>query len=166
MQTLGKVLNLIFCSAHFFGVSALCVSFALCWQDKYNATTVILSPDQKFALLQYSYTKVQVHFASLRMKLGNKGLGTTKQEAGLESRDVRGWENVREMQEDAWTRWMSAGERWSWAGGRRRRETGGVCELGSRGMTAWEEKLDNKWMERDHKESEAGRFLWGDKLEE
>ncbi|XP_009892953.1 PREDICTED: dipeptidyl peptidase 4 [Charadrius vociferus] len=29
--------------------------------DKYNATTVILSPDQKFALLQYSYTKLWRH---------------------------------------------------------------------------------------------------------
>uniref|UniRef100_A0A8D0KWA4 Dipeptidyl peptidase 4 n=1 Tax=Strix occidentalis caurina TaxID=311401 RepID=A0A8D0KWA4_STROC len=29
--------------------------------DKYKATTVILSPDQKFALLQYSYTKLWRH---------------------------------------------------------------------------------------------------------
>ncbi|KAM6397630.1 dipeptidyl peptidase 4 [Pluvialis apricaria] len=29
--------------------------------DKYNATTVILSPDQKFALLQYNYTKLWRH---------------------------------------------------------------------------------------------------------
>ncbi|NXN69773.1 DPP4 peptidase, partial [Himantopus himantopus] len=29
--------------------------------DKYNATTAILSPDQKFALLQYSYTKLWRH---------------------------------------------------------------------------------------------------------
>lgn len=78
----------------------------------------------------------------------------------------RGWEHVREMQEDPWMRRMSAREQWSWAGSRRRTEAGGVCELGRRDMAAWEEKLDKKWMERCHKESEAGWFIWGDKLEE
>lgn len=61
---LGKVLNSMFYSARFFGISALYVSFVLCLQDEYKATMVLLSPDQKFALLQYSYTKVQVHFSS------------------------------------------------------------------------------------------------------
>lgn len=90
MHMLGKELNSMICSACFFGISALCVPFILCLQDKYKATTVLLSPDQKFALLQYSYTKVQVHFGSLRMKLGNKGLGTTEQEGGPESMVGRG----------------------------------------------------------------------------
>lgn len=115
----GKALNLIFCSAHFFGISALCVPFALCWQDKYKATTVILSPDQRFALLQYSYTKVPL-CTSLRMKLGSKGLGTTEQEGGLESRDGR---RLRECEGNAggWmNEWMSAGGRWSEAGGEER----------------------------------------------
>lgn len=74
---------------------------------------MILSPDQKFALLQYSYTKVPVHFTTLRWKLGNKGLAATERLAECEE-NAGGWMNE-----------MSAGKQ-----GKRRRENGIVWEFG------------------------------------